>query len=331
MIDSVSYIMGNSLNPYHNLALEEYLLGIVKEEECILYLWQNANTVVIGKNQNAWKECKIAEIERDGGHIARRLSGGGAVFHDEGNLNFTFLVRTNNYDLDKQQSVILEAVRKEGIQAEKSGRNDITVEGRKFSGNAFHSSGLFSYHHGTLLVDVDMGKLSRYLNVSLDKLQSKGVTSVKSRVANLKEYRSDLTIARMEQRMIQVFSEVYCATATKLNESRIDEVRVLELEQKYSSWEWRLGNKMAFTYELSHRFDWGDLQLQLRMQDGIVREAVAYSDAMDAPSITNISDALIGVAFSSKNMADAIRRLDRSALDERILKDVEQLIRDQDF
>ena len=151
MINRLSYFISSSTNPYLNLAVEEYLLETVKPNQLILYLWQNERTVVIGKNQNAWKECRFQELEADGGHLARRLSGGGAVFHDLGNLNFTFLMPSGDYDLSKQMSVILEAVRSLGIDAQKSGRNDVTVDGKKFSGNAFCKRSKVKQHHGTLL------------------------------------------------------------------------------------------------------------------------------------------------------------------------------------
>ena len=166
MIQQLKLYEGQSFDPQLNLAVEEYLLQTVEPDCCILYLWQNQNTVVIGRNQNAWKECRTTLLEEEGGHLARRLSGGGAVFHDLGNLNFTFLVPTDCYDLEKQLSVIQLACRSFGIEAVRSGRNDILAEGRKFSGNAFYQSGGRSYHHGTLLVDVDMTRMSRYLNPS---------------------------------------------------------------------------------------------------------------------------------------------------------------------
>ena len=194
MINKIKLYESNSLDPYLNLATEQHLMETVEEDACILFLWQNQNTVVIGKNQNAWKECRTTLLNEEGGVLARRLSGGGAVFHDLGNLNFTFLVPQAEYDLDRQFTVIKEAVNMLGLNTERSGRNDVLAEGRKFSGNAFYKNGKQAYHHGTLLVDVDMDKLGRYLNPSKAKLQAKGVDSVRSRVVNLKELNSQITI-----------------------------------------------------------------------------------------------------------------------------------------
>ena len=193
MINRLSYFISSSTNPYLNLAVEEYLLETVKPNQLILYLWQNERTVVIGKNQNAWKECRFQSSKPTAGILLVVSRGGGAVFHDLGNLNFTFLIPSSDYDLSKQMSVILEAVRSLGIDAQKSGRNDVTVDGKKFSGNAFCQKGGNSYHHGTLMLRVDTQKVARYLNVSEKKLRSKGVSSVTSRVCNLCDFIPDLT------------------------------------------------------------------------------------------------------------------------------------------
>ena len=166
MLKQLYYIETDSVDPYYNLALEEELLHWLPESSAILYLWQNAHTVVIGKNQNAWKECRTEQLAADGGHLVRRPSGGGAVYHDLGNLNFTFLAPLGDYDVHKQLSVILEACRSFGIPAEISGRNDLLADGRKFSGNAFLETNGRGSHHGTLLVDVDMTKMPRYLRPS---------------------------------------------------------------------------------------------------------------------------------------------------------------------
>ena len=175
-------------DPFRNLAIEKNLTFLTQEGQCILYLWQNRRTVVIGRNQNAWKECNVDALLADGGTLARRMSGGGAVFHDLGNLNFSFCVRKEDYDVDRQLEVIRQALRREGIEAIKSGRNDLLADGRKFSGNAFYKSGEFCCHHGTIMIDVKGGDLTKYLNVPESKLKSKGVESVRSRVTNLREH-----------------------------------------------------------------------------------------------------------------------------------------------
>lgn len=165
--------------------------------------------MVIGRNQNAWRECRTTLLEQEGGVLARRLSGGGAVYHDMGNLNFTFSLPTADYDLRRQQEVLVAACRRLGIPAECSGRNDILTGGRKFSGNSFYHHGGRSFHNGTLLIDVDMEKLGRYLAPSQGKLESKGVASVRSRVVNLSQVQPGLTVSHMEEALWSAFSEVY--------------------------------------------------------------------------------------------------------------------------
>ena len=161
MITKIFIYNAQDTDPHENLAAEKVLMDALGPGEAMLYLWQNLNTVVIGRNQNAWLECRTSLLEEEGGKLARRLSGGGAVFHDLGNLNFTFLMCKEDYDLDKQVEVIRRACALAGIQAEKSGRNDLLADGRKFSGNAFFQDKVHAYHHGTLMVDVDKEKLGR--------------------------------------------------------------------------------------------------------------------------------------------------------------------------
>ena len=209
MIKKLQYFIGAGTDPHRNLAIEEYLTDTVPEDTCILYLWQNRHTVVIGRNQNAWAECRTTELERDSGTLARRLSGGGAVYHDMGNLNFTFSLREADYDLRRQQSVIVEACRLLGIPAEISGRNDILTNGCKFSGNSFYNHAGCAFHNGTLLLSVDMANLGKYLTPSKVKLESKGVASVRSRVINLTELKPDLTIDSMATAMVKAFETVY--------------------------------------------------------------------------------------------------------------------------
>lgn len=306
MIEKIALYESAVFNPHHNLAVEQHLLERVKPGCCILYLWQNQNTVVIGRNQNAWSECRTSLLEEEGGHLARRLSGGGAVFHDLGNLNFTFLVHQEDYDLDRQFSVIQEAVRSFGIPAEKSGRNDVLSDGRKFSGNAFYRNGTQAYHHGTLLVDVDMQKMGRYLNPSKAKLQSKGVASVRSRVVNLRELNPDVTIEGMKTAMAEAFSKVYGLPAVRLHPSMLDKPYVDSLCRKNGSREWLYGQKTPFTFQWEERFSWGEIQLNLQVQDGRIAKAKVYSDAMDWSIAPKLEKALTGCRFSRDALREAI-------------------------
>lgn len=329
MIHDIKYLIGKGNDPHYNLALEEYLLNHVKEEECILYLWQNEKTVVIGRNQNAHKECKIRELEEDGGNFVRRLSGGGAVFHDLGNLNFTFIVKKEDYDVNKQLEVILKAVNSFNIPAIKSGRNDITVHDKKFSGNAFYESYGNCYHHGTILVDVDKEKLSYYLNVSNDKLIAKGVESVKSRVTNLIEYVDSITISSMENSLIEAFSDVYECVARKYVDN-IDEEELMKLVDKFSSWDWKYGKRLEGNYTMSNRFFWGGVELVFYIDGGIIKDLVIYSDTLDTDLTKILENCLKGCVFNSNAMISALSLLEDSGSESyQKIKDITSFINEE--
>ncbi len=303
------YVSGTGHDPFMNLATEEYLMEHVDEDTCILYLWQNRQTVVIGRNQNCFSECNVSELERDGGHLARRLSGGGAVYHDLGNLNFTFLMHSRHYDLDRQLNVILKAVSAAGIKAEKSGRNDITADGRKFSGNAFYHRNGRSCHHGTLLIDVDGERVARYLNVPEDKLKAKGVKSVRSRITNLKEHAPALTIESMMRNLRDAFAEEYDARPDVLSVGERDAKQLMALYRKYASADWRYGQTMEFGVEMADRFAWGGVDIRLKVNNGLIADAVIFSDAMDADLIAGLPEYLKGVRASAPEMSDALGSL----------------------
>ena len=305
MIETLATFDSGSFDPYLNLAMEQHLLETVESGCCLLYLWQNQNTVVVGKNQNPWAECRVSLLESEGGHLARRLSGGGAVFHDLGNLNFTFLVATADYDLAKQQRVLLEACQSFGIPAELSGRNDLTADGRKFSGNAFYHNGPRSYHHGTLLVDVDGAKLQRYLTPSKAKLEAKGVPSVRSRVVNLKELCPTLTINDLKQALVAAFEEVYGLKSAPW--TLADPDRVTELREQYAGWAWRYGQRLPFTCRAEGRFAWGGVEVQLCIDEGVIRQAAVYSDDMDFAFPPALEQALTGCAFRRDALSENLR------------------------
>ena len=296
-------IASASYDPWYNLALEEYLLNTVEKNEIILYLWQNENTVVIGRNQNPWKECKCRILESDGGKLARRLSGGGAVYHDLGNLNFTFIMDKKLYDLHKQLKVIINAVNKMGIKAEFTGRNDITVNGKKISGNAFYFKEVTAYHHGTILIDSNMDKLVDYLQVSTDKIVSKGVDSVRSRVINLKEMNPNIDIPLAKKAVFQSFLGIYGGSC--------EEIYVLDEEvnqyyNKYASWEWRYGHSPKFDLTLSNRFCWGGVELGMSFKDGNISNCKIYSDSLAVDLVEKISNTITGLPLDMGVITDAI-------------------------
>lgn len=307
MIDHIRIYRAIGTDPYTNLAIEKVLMDATSATGCTLYLWQNQNTVVIGHNQNAWVECRTTLLEQEGGKLARRLSGGGAVFHDLGNLNFTFLVGKDNYDLDKQLSVIIRACELAGIHAEKSGRNDLLTEGCKFSGNAFYSNKTHAYHHGTLLIDVDMDKLSRYLSPSKAKLESKGVASVRSRVINLKELAPTLTIDKMAEYMITAFQQIYGHSATQVTLTEENLATIETLKAEYGSWNYLYGTSLPFSFSCEDRFPWGGILIELDSKNGLVTTAKVYSDSMDWALPAAIEAALTGCRFELSAMQDSLR------------------------
>lgn len=315
-------------DPYRNIALEKYLLDSLSAGDCVLYLWQNKNTVVIGRNQNAWAECRTTLLEQEDGKMARRLSGGGAVFHDLGNLNFTFLVNEEDYDVDKQLSVIQTALADLGLQAEKSGRNDLLVQGRKFSGNAFFHRNGHAYHHGTLLVSADMEKLSRYLTPPKAKLEAKGVASVRSRVANLTEFVPELTCNALRKYMADAFSRVYglpCCVK-KLGEEA-NQV-IAEDAQKLSSWDWLFGSRLPFSFSCEGKFDWGWVQLQLQVESGRVIAAQVYSDSMDWTLADTVAGSLKNCKFNLDSLCRAVRE---GVTDATVAANLCQLLKEQDL
>ena len=305
MIDRLSVYESDGFDPHRNLAIEQHLLETVEGGCCLLYLWRNERTVVIGKNQNAWAECRTSLLSEEGGHLARRLSGGGAVYHDLQNLNFTFLMHEEDYDLNRQLSVIRRACAILGIETEISGRNDLLASGRKFSGNAFYRHEGRAYHHGTLLVDVDADAMSRYLSPSKAKMQAKGVESVRARVVNLKELNPAITVSALKDAMKQAFSEVYGLPVSA--PPVVDEARVAELTRHYASDEWLYGQKLPFTFRCESRFPWGGIELMICADRGAITDAKVYTDAMDDELADKLKAALTGCRLQKDAIGQALQ------------------------
>ena len=230
------YICSENTSPYYNLALERSLFDFVDGDTVILYLWQNSHTIVIGKNQNAYAECKVDEFIKDGGTLARRPSGGGAVYHDLGNLNFSIICNESIAKEHTYQRIVKEALGYFGIVSEFNGRNDLTVDDKKFSGNAFYVKDDVLCQHGTILINSDFKKLSKYLTPDISKLERNHVKSVESRVVNLSEISDQITVESMKEAMIKATNAVRLGKVP--TESKVEEYKKI-----FENDEWILEGK----------------------------------------------------------------------------------------
>ncbi len=300
MISKLYVFETDSLDPYHNLAMEEYLLDTLPYDSALLYLWQNERTVVIGRNQSSENEVNVERLEADGGHLARRLSGGGAVYHDTGNLNFTFIVNKQDFDRPRQDQVIIGALNQLGIHAEVNGRNDLVINGCKFSGHAYYHGSKNSYHHGTIMVDVNNDDLARYLNVSRKKLASKKVESVRSRVINLKDVREDITLEELKTALKNSFEKTYGLSAEKVSESDLDDEKISELQMKFASPEWKYDRKEHYSFSREQRFDWGMVEVRYSLDDDIISKCCIYTDSLNTEMLVKLSNKLRGRRISEQ-------------------------------
>ena len=295
--------ISNSGDGWRNLAADEYFIDHLGENDLLLYFYINKNAVIIGRSQNPWAECNLAAMERDDVQLVRRITGGGAVFHDQGNLNFSFIAGEKIYDVERQLGMILSAVRFLGIPCEFTGRNDLVADGKKFSGNAFCARKNIRQHHGTLLIKADLGRLQNYLNVDPRKLQAKGAKSVRSRVCNLSEYVPGLNCEQMLGALTKAFRDEYGDFEVV---SDLREEAIAPYIQKQRSEEWRLGKTPRFDLEIENRFSWGNVQMLLTLRQSRVDELDVYSDAIDVDLAQEVRERLLGVKFGSRSMAEAL-------------------------
>jgi lipoate-protein ligase A len=288
-------ILGNQHNPYLNLAVESNLLDNFLPNTISLFLWKNRQTVVIGTNQNPYSECDIDSLLTEGGFLARRRTGGGAVYHDLGNLNFSFVADKNIYDVKRQMQVIQKALLDFNLETEVSGRNDITYQGRKFSGNAFAKTKNQGLHHGTILIKTDSERLQKYLKVKPAKLHKHGVKSVSSRVINLSEV-ADITSENIIPHLTKAFEDVYQETATIISFDDLCDDKAIRLSQQIGSNEYLFGKWKEFHTKKSATFDWGsiDLDIDIDEENGIIKDINIASDSLEPKSIEAAIELLKG-------------------------------------
>lgn len=295
-------------NPWFNLATEDWIFQALDPNSHTLFLWRNAETVVIGRSQNPWVECKTDQMEADNVYLARRQSGGGAVFHDLGNTNFTFLSPKDDYDQNANFTIIINALKKLGIDANLSGRNDIQVGDKKISGSAFKHSSDRSFHHGTVLVNADMQKLGDYLNPHPLKLKAKGIKSVRARVANLTEFNESINHEVLSEAIIEAFCEYYGQKVAEVTVEELDEATLAQephlnkFYQQMADWDWRFGKTPEFSHHLETRFDWGIIDLHLDVKQAVVDKVVIFSDALNVELIDTLKEALTGVKYNQQDI-----------------------------
>lgn len=295
-------VISDCTDPYKNLALENRLFEQF-DGEPLLYLWQNEKTVVIGRWQNALKEINLEKANELGIRIVRRTTGGGAVYHDLGNLNFTFILSSEDYDVYKQLGIIASAVKTFGIDATATGRNDLTVGGLKFSGNAFKSAKSKKLHHGTLLISADSSVMSDVLNASPLKLKAKGVDSVKSRVVNLNTLNASIDVNSLGKALASSFEKEY-GTLTRLT---VPKNGYEDLSVKYSSDEWILGENPPFDFTVDGRYSFGEISVNLCVARGKIERAKVYTDSLDLDIAPTTENALQGIDFTKHDILRALK------------------------
>lgn len=309
-------LISDTFDPWFNLATEDWIFRDMDPEYQILFLWRNDQTVVIGRFQNPWTECNTQLMEKDNIKLARRQSGGGAVFHDLGNTNFTFMSSKASFDKNRNNQIILRALKRFNIEAVPSGRNDINVmlaDGeRKISGSAFKETKDRSFHHGTLLINADMTKLANYLLPHPKKLQSKGITSVRSRVINLKELNSNIDHQSLSNAIIEEFFNEYqnkVEVQFLKYEDLIKETKLNEHYARLSDWNWRFGEAPSFNHQMSEYFSWGLVEVYLEVEKAMIKEAKIYSDSLHPELIELIMASLKNVAYNKSAIEQAVENL----------------------
>lgn len=308
-MSSIRLLLSNSYDPWFNLSFEEYIFKNMPKNQSILFLWRNQNTVVIGRAQNAWKECNTRRMEKDNIRLARRNSGGGAVFHDLGNTCFTFMSTQKEYDKSLSTNIIVNGLHQLGITVIISGRNDLIIHTKqgmkKISGSAYRETSERKFHHGTLLLHVDLNKLTYYLNPDLKKLQTKGITSIKSRVANLNELKPDIHHEEVCKKLMESFFDFHKMQAepeffSMENFSHMP--GFIEQFNKQSNWEWNFGSAPAFSHQLDTRFSWGDITLHFDIENGVINRSKIFTDSLEPDPLEKLAQTLVGTPYHTKNI-----------------------------
>jgi lipoate-protein ligase A len=298
-----------------NLALEEWAVrNLDLENEDYLLFYINRNAIIIGKHQNTIEEINSEYVKKKNIQVVRRISGGGTVYHDDGNLNFSFLTKFSPesiHNFKKFTHPVIKTLNELGVKAELNGRNDITVDGRKISGNAQFSNTKAMFSHGTVLFDSNLDDVVEALNVKIDKIESKGIKSIRSRVGNISEYLTQkMNIFDFRQKLIEsIFGSSENYPVYNLRDSQWKEVYDLA-NSKYRNWDWNYGRSPEFNIQKVKRFDFGQIDARIDVKDGVIQNIKIYGDFLAHGDTIDIESKLIGKKYREDEMCEALEGLD---------------------
>jgi len=304
------YIKTYSTDPAFNLALEQYVFDFMDRNEEYCMLWQNENSVIVGYYQNTRREINASFVREQNIKVIRRLSGGGAVFHDLGNLNYTFIGEQNErnrIDFVKFCSLIVDVLAEMGVKAEISGRNDITIEGKKVSGNAQYFRKGRVMHHGTLLFDSDLTILSQVLNVPKDKIESKGIKSVASRVANIRSFlKRDMSLKEFWRTIEMFLAQNGKWEEYELTDEDLAVVKKIKLA-RYDQWDWNYGKSPDYNVFKERRVDgFGKIEVYLKVEKGIITSVSLHGDFFGSSDLQKLCKTLIGHRLEYKELRQTL-------------------------
>ncbi|MFJ8069192.1 lipoate--protein ligase [Peribacillus sp. NPDC096447] len=301
-------------DPRINLAIEEYALKHLNIDETYLLFYINRPSIIIGRNQNTIEEINSDYVDGNGITVVRRLSGGGAVYHDLGNLNFSFITRDDGdsfHNFKKFTQPVVETLEKLGIHAELSGRNDILAEGKKISGNAMFSTKGRMFSHGTLLFQSEMDHIVSALKVKKDKIESKGIKSIRSRVGNIADFlKEPMSVEEFRSFLLQnIFKDSGKVTEYVLTETDWEKIHEIS-EERYQNWEWNYGKSPKFNLQNSHRFPVGSVDIRLEVNRGIIENCKIYGDFFGVGEVADIEQKLTGIRYEKEAISKVLDEID---------------------
>ncbi|BBI35454.1 lipoate--protein ligase [Cohnella abietis] len=312
------FISNNNItDPSLNLALEEYILRSLPDTDDYLLFYINEPSIIIGKNQNTVEEINAEYVEENGIHVVRRLSGGGAVYHDHGNLNFSFIMKDDGqsfHNFKKFTQPVVQALRELGVEAELTGRNDLQVGERKISGNAQFSTRGKMFSHGTLLFDSEIENVVSALKANAEKYVSKATKSIRSRVANISEFLDEpMTVEQFKQSLLtSLFEGEKEIPYYELSEQDWANVRKLA-DERYRSWEWNYGRSPAFNVRQTKRIEGaGTFDVRLQVEDGVIADATIYGDFFGRGDSSELAAKFVGTRYDASALSTLLDDIDLS-------------------